>query len=212
MRLVALCVVVLCASCCGSSYHGNFTAKPLRYCKGSRSIELSWMSDAKSVTVTATPPIPELAESRQSPFRTLQIKPQATSIQLDFGPKDNRPVKKIAPLGPDDSSNPKGDRVVACVGDAAVTPFDFDAEMYAPEVVVTAMKNPLGVAIIVEHAGASWTLAPGEELTLPPPAADDPSRHMAHTWTIRAPLPDGCAASTPRPTKLGVLMTLECLP
>src|SRR5262245_15974099 len=107
MRLVASCVIVLCASC-GSNHHGYFTAKPLRYCKGSKSVELSWMSDARSVTVTATPPIPELAEPRQSPFRTLQIKPQATSIELDYGPKDNRPVKQIAPLGPDDSALRKG--------------------------------------------------------------------------------------------------------
>jgi hypothetical protein len=211
MRLAAFCVVVLCASC-GSNHHAYFSAKPLRYCSDSKPIELSWMSDAKSVTVTATPPIPELAESRQSPFRTLQIRPRATSIELDFGPNDDRPVKQIAPLGPDDSALLKGGAVAACVGDAVVTPFDFDAEMYAPEVIVTAIKNPLGVAVVVEHAGASWEIPPGERVVLAPSTADDPSRHMKHTWTIRAPLPGGCAASNPRPAKLGVEMTLECQP
>src|SRR6185295_1012462 len=117
MRLVAFCVVVWCASCC-SNHHAYFSAKPLRYCSDSKPIELSWMSDAKSATVTATPPIPELAESRQSPFRILHIRPQATSIELDFGPKDNRPVKQIARLGPDDSALLKGGAVAACVGDA----------------------------------------------------------------------------------------------
>ena len=210
MRWVALCVVVLCA--CGSKHLEYFRAAPLRYCPSSRSIELSWSSDAKAVTVTATPPVPEIADARQPPVRRLQIKPQATSIQVDFGAKDNRPVKQIAPLGPDDSALLKGGAVAACVGDAVVTPFDFDVEMYAPEFIVTAMRNPLGVAIVVEHAGASWTLPPGERVALAATAADDSSRHMAHTWTIRAPLPGGCAASTPRPTKLGVEMTLECQP
>jgi hypothetical protein len=209
----ALWLLLVCA-CCGSNHLAYFNAKPLRYCGSSKSIELSWFSDAKSVSVTATPPIPELSDSHQGPIKTLRIKPQATSIQLDFGPKDNRPVKQIAPLGPDDSSLMKGGFAAACVHDAVVAPFDFDADLYAPEVVVTAIQNPLGVGIVVEHAGGTWTIPAGGSVTLAadPGAPDDPSRHLPHTWTIRAPLPDGCAATTQRPNKLGVVMTLECLP
>jgi len=207
----------LLSACCCSHHLAYFKAAPLRYCKNSKPIELSWFTDAKSVTVTATPPIPELADPSQGPIKTLKIQPQATSIQLDFGEKDNRPVKHIAPLGPDDSALMKGGFVAACVHDAVVVPFDFDADEYAPEVVVTALQNPLGVEIVVEHAGAAWTIAPNASVTLTPDpgAPDDPSRHLAHTWTIRAPLPGGCAdpnPSTPRPNKLGIGMTLECSP
>jgi len=79
---------------------------------------------------------------------------------------------------------------------------------------VSEGHGPLGVEIIVEHAGAAWTIAPGASVTLTsdPSAPDDPSRHLAHTWTIRAPVPGGCADSHPRPNKLGVAMTLECSP
>jgi hypothetical protein len=206
--------VLLVTACCGSSHLAYFNATPLRYCKSSKAIELSWFTDAKSVTVTATPPIPELAKAHQEPVKTLRIKPEATSIQLDFGPKDNRPVKQIRPLGPDDSALMKGGFATACVHGAVVAPFDFDADQYAPEVIVAAMQNPLDVEIVVEHAGASWTIAPGARVSLAPHAGaqDDPSFHLAHTWTIRAPLPGGCADSSQRPDKLGVVMTLECSP
>jgi hypothetical protein len=206
--------VYLLFTCCCTHHLAYFKATPLRYCKTSKPIELSWFSDAKSVTLTATPPIPELASERQDPIKTLTIQPQATSIQLDFGPDDNRPVKHIAPLGPDDSSLMKGGFAAACVDGAVVVPFDFDAEDYAPEVIVTALQNPLGVEIIVEHTGAAWTIAPGASVTLTsdPSAPDDPSRRLAHTWTIRAPLPGGCADSHSRPNKLGVAMKLECSP
>jgi hypothetical protein len=43
-------------------------------------------------------------------------------------------------------------------------------------------------------------------------APDDPSRHLGYTWTIRAPIPGGCAGPSPPPSKLGVVMTLECSP
>jgi hypothetical protein len=210
----ALALCGLLGAGCGSRHLAYFHAKPLRYCNGTKSIELSWFSDARSVTVTATPSIPELAEPSQPPIKTLQIKPAATSIQLDFGPKDNRPVQQIAPLGPDDSALLKGGFVDACIHDAVVASFDFDADRYAPEVVVTAMQNPLDVELVVEHAGASWTLPPGQRVTLAPPpdAPADPSRHLPFTWTLRAPVSGGCAASTSRPNKLGVEMTLECQP
>lgn len=204
-------MLVLC-SCCQSHHVAHVTAKPQRYCKSTRSVELSWLTDASSVTVTATPPIPELSDPHQPPSRTVQIKPQATSIQLDVGAKDDRPVLQIAPLGPEDSALKKGYFVAACVGDAVVAPFDFDAGYFAPEVFVAALNNPLDVTIVVEHAGASWELPPGGRITFGSPDAADPSRHMAHTWTLRAPLAGGCAATTPRPTKLGVEMTLECAP
>lgn len=50
------------------------------------------------------------------------------------------------------------------------------------------------------------------KLTPDPGAQDDPSRHVAYTWTIRAPIPGGCAGPSPRPSKLGVVITLECSP
>lgn len=208
---------MLLVACCGAPHLAYFKAAPLRYCKNSKPIELSWFTDAKSVTVTATPPIPELANPSQDPIETLRIQPQATSIQLDFGEKGNHPVKHIAPLGPDDSALMKGGFAAACVHDAVVVPFDFDADEYAPEVVVAELKNPLDFEIVVEHAGASWTLAPGASVKLTPDssAPDDPSRHLAHTWTIRAPVSGGCLdpnPPSPRPNKLGVAMTLECSP
>lgn len=199
---------------CGSSHLGYFRAAPLRYCASSKPIEVAWFTDAKSVNVTATPPVPELADAHQAPVGTLRIAPRATSLQLDFGPKDNRPTKQIAPLTAADSALQKGGFVEGCVGGALVVPFDIDPELYAPEVIVTALANPLETEITIEHAGGSWTIAPGARLSLRPlpGAADDPSHHLAHTWTIRAPLPGGCADTTPRPDKLGVTMTLECSP
>jgi hypothetical protein len=200
--------------CCCTHHLAYFHATPLRYCKSSKPINVSWFTDARSVTLTATPPIPEVTTCKRAATDTLQFQPQATSIQLDFGETDNRPVKVIAPLGPDDSALMKGGFVAACVQGAVVAPFEFDADEYAPEVIVAALQNPLGAEIVVEHAGATWTIAPGARVavTPDPSAPDDPSRHLSHTWTIRQSVPGGCANSTSRPDKLGVLLTLECSP
>src|SRR4051794_30965890 len=89
-------------TCCDTYHLAYFRASPLRYCASSKPIELSWFTDAKSVTLTATPSIPELATPKQDPIKMVRFKPQTTSLQLDFGQDDNRPVKLVAPLGPDD--------------------------------------------------------------------------------------------------------------
>ena len=198
---------------CHSVHLGYFRAAPLRYCANTKTIAVSWFTDAKRVTVTATPPVPELAEPRQDGVKRLPIEPRPSAIQLDFGEKDNRPAVQIAPLE-HNASQLTGGFVAGCIDGNVVAPFEFDPDLYAPDVVVTALKNPLDVAITVEHVGASWHVAPSAELALSSAAtaAGDPSRHLPHTWTIRAPSPDHCADATRRPNTLGVVMTLECAP
>jgi hypothetical protein len=202
MRRLTCLVLVLG---CGSPHLANYRASPRRFCPQTKEIKIEWFTDADDVQLTGF--------GKQDGRGKVAMTPpaQATLVKLDYGNKSDTPVKKVEPLV---SEAPLiGDRALTCANNVAIAEVVFEAEEYAPDVIVKSLTNRLDDReIVVVHVGREIRLAASAEVALPALGPDDPTVRTARAWTIRVPLLDGETCSSKRVLHPGVILNLGCAP